>query len=141
MTEPVRYEPFQPRRPLAVALVPLTLWIAVLSVPMWTGAFLASSVSDQYGTGWAFRHWAAQQWRALGGPPTWNPEIMGGLPFVGALHGDLFYPTAWLRLLVPTTTAMNLGFVGHFVLAGLLVYVFLRLLAVSWSGSVVGGLT
>lgn len=132
---------FEPRWPLATATVPLSIWIIILSLPMWTGAFLGGPVSDQYGTGWAYRHWAASQWKALGHVPLWNPEIMGGLPFVGALHGDIFYPTAWLRLVLPTTTAMNLGFVIHYILAGLFVYVLLRLLSVSWTGSVVGGVT
>ncbi len=131
---------FEPRWPLIGALGLLSVGILVLSAPMWTGAFLASPVSDQYGTGWAFRHWAAEQWKSLGHVPLWNPELMGGMPFVGALHGDIFYPTAWLRLLLPTTTAMNLGFVVHYILAGLFVYVLLRLLSVSWTGSVVGGL-
>jgi hypothetical protein len=119
----------------------LSIWIIMLTLPMWTGAFLASAVSDQYGTGWAFRHWAAEQWKTVGHVPLWNPEMMGGLPFVGALHGDIFYPTAWLRLVLSTTTAMNLGFAVHYVLAGVFVYALLRLFAVSWTGSVVGGLT
>jgi hypothetical protein len=125
---------------LLAALVPLSLWVLLLSLPLWTGAFLASPSSDQYGTGWAFRHWAAEQWKALGHVPLWNPEIFGGMPFVAAMHGDIFYPTAWLRLVLPTTLAMNLGFAVHYVLAGLFVYLLLRLLRVTWTGAVVGGL-
>jgi len=137
LTSEARYEP---RWPLATAIAPLSLWILILTAPMWTGAFLGGPLSDQYMTGWAFRHWGAEQWKALGHVPLWNPEIFGGLPFVGAMHGDIFYPTAWLRLVLPTTLAMNLGFAVHYVLAGVLVYVLLRMLAVSWTGSVAGGL-
>lgn len=139
---PAKSEPhrFAPRWPFASALALLCAWVFVLSLPMWTGAFLASSpFSDQYGTGWAYRHWAAEQWRTLGHVPLWNPEIFGGLPFVAAMHGDIFYPTAWLRLILPTTLAMNLGFAVHYVLAGLFVYLLLRLLGTTWSGAVVGG--
>lgn len=131
--------PFEPRWPLLAAVALLTIWIAILSLPMWSGAFLAGPFSDQYATGYAYRHWAANQWRLLGHVPLWNPEIFGGMPFVAAMHGDIFYPTAWLRLLVPTAVAMNIGFVVHYVLAGVFVYILVRLLGGSWVGAVVGG--
>jgi len=107
---------------------------------MWAGHFLAGPASDQYATGYAWRHWQAEQWKALGHIPLWNPGIFGGLPYVAGMHGDIFYPTAWLRLLVPTAFAMNLGFVIHYVLAGIFGYLLLRKLKVSWAGSVVGAL-
>ncbi len=131
---------FAPPYPALIALAFCMIWIAVLSLPMWEGLFLASPVSDQYATGYAWRHWQAQQWKELGHIPLWNPGIFGGLPYVAAMHGDIFYPTAWLRLALPTAFAMNLGFVVHYVLAGLFAYLFLRRLQVSWAGSVVGAL-
>ncbi|MGH2626170.1 MAG: hypothetical protein ACRDHY_05915, partial [Anaerolineales bacterium] len=51
-----------------------------------------------------------------------------------------FYPTAWLRWILPTDTAMNLGFAVHIVLAGCTMYAFLRALGVSWTGALTGGL-
>jgi hypothetical protein len=63
------------------------------------------------------------------------------MPFVAGMHGDVLYPTAWLRLAMPTHIAMNLGFVVHYVLAGLFTYWFLRKWRVSWTGAVVGGLS
>ena len=131
---------FEPRWPTIAALGFLTLWIAILSLPMWSGQFLAAPYNDQYATGYAFREWAANQWKALGHFPLWNPEIYGGLPFVASMHGDVFYPTAWLRLLLPTDVAMNLGFFVHYVLAGLFMYWFLRTIHTSWAAAVVGGL-
>jgi len=107
---------------------------------MWSGQFLAGPASDQFATGYAWRHWQAEQWKALGHIPLWNPGIFGGLPYVAAMHGDIFYPTAWLRLVLPTAFAMDLGFVVHYVLAGFFTYLFLRKLKVSWAGSVVGAL-
>jgi hypothetical protein len=107
---------------------------------MWAGQFLAGPLSDQYATGYAWRHWQAEQWKALGHVPLWNPGIFGGLPYVAGMHGDIFYPTAWLRLLLPTAFAMNIGFVVHYVLAGIFGYLLLRKLKVSWAGSVVGAL-
>jgi hypothetical protein len=107
---------------------------------MWAGHFLAGPASDQYATGYAWRHWQAEQWKALGHIPLWNPGIFGGLPYVAGMHGDIFYPTAWLRLILPTALAMNLGFVVHYVLAGFFGYMLLRKLDVSWAGSLVGAL-
>ncbi len=132
-------KPFEPARPHLTALGILLLGVAILSLPMLTGQFLAGPWSDQYATGYAWRLWAAEQWKALGHVPLWNPAIFGGLPFVAAQHGDIFYPTAWLRLLLPTATAMNLGFAIHYVLAGIFTYLLLRRLGVSWTGGVVGG--
>ncbi len=129
----------EPRFPTLAATGICSLWIFILSLPMWTGKFLGAPASDQYKAGYGFRHWAAEHFKSYGEFPQWNPEIFGGLPFAGAMHGDIFYPTAWLRILLPTHTAMNLGFAVHYVLAGLFAYLFFRSLKISWVGSVVGG--
>jgi len=105
---------------------------------MWSGHLLGGQWSDQYATGYAFRHWDAEFWRATGHPPQWNPYTFAGHPTFG-VFGDLFYPTAWLRLVLPTALAMDLGFVLHYVLAGFALYLLLRLLGVSWTGALTGG--
>src|ERR1041385_1101351 len=73
-------------------------------------------------------------------PPLWKPELFGGMPFVAAGSGDIFYPTWLLRFLVPVPTAGNVSFFVHYILAGLFTYLLLRRLRVGWSGSVIGGL-
>jgi hypothetical protein len=132
---------FEPRHPALAATACFSLWIAILSIPMLSGAFLASPINDQYSSGYAFRAWAAEWWKKLGHVPLWNPEIFGGMPFLAGMSGDVLYPTAWLRLVLPTHVAMNLGFAIHYVLAGLFAYWFLRRWRVTWTGAVVGGLT
>jgi hypothetical protein len=62
------------------------------------------------------------------------------MPYVAGMHGDIFYPTAWLRWLLPLTSATNLTFGGHIVLAGVSMYALLRGLKLSWTGAVAGGL-
>ena len=131
---------FEPRHPTLVATACFSLWIALMSIPMLGGAFLATQYNDQYSSGYAYRAWAAEWWKRLGHVPLWNPEIFGGMPFVAGMSGDVLYPTAWLRLVMPTHVAMNLGFVIHYILAGLFTYWFLRRWRVSWTGAVVGGL-
>lgn len=119
----------------------LTLWIAILSLPMLGGKFIAGPFSDQITAGLPFRGWGAEWWRRLGHVPLWNPEIFAGMPYVGALGtGDVLYPTAFLRLVLPTATVINLGFFIHYILAGVFMYLLLRRLQVSWASAVVGGL-
>jgi hypothetical protein len=66
---------------------------------------------------------------------------MGGLPFVAAMHGDIFYPTFLLRLIMPVDAAMSWGMVGHFFLCGLATYWFLRVGArMSFFAALVGGI-
>ena len=131
---------YEPRRPTLIATGVFTLWIAVLSLPMLRGQWLAGPFSDQVTAGLPFRGWGAEWWRRLGHVPLWNPEIFGGMPYVGALGtGDILYPTAFLRLVIPTATVINIGFFVHYILAGLFMYFLLRRLQVSWSGAVVGG--
>jgi hypothetical protein len=105
---------------------------------MVVGRFLLGD--DQFVAGYGFRAWAADYFREHGRIPQWNPYLFGGLPFVAAQHGDIFYPTAWLRWILPTDTAMNLGFAAHLFIAGAAMYGFLRALRIGWTGALVGGL-
>ena len=136
----IENEPYEPKRPALVASGLMTLWVSILSIPMLQGRFLARSFSDQYHTGFAYRSWGAEQWLETGQVPLWNPYIMGGLPYVAGQHGDILYPTAWLRLLLPIDVGMNLGFFLHYILAGIFTYAFLRAMKCGWVGAVVGGL-
>lgn len=129
---------YTPKWPTLTALGFLCLWVAVLSLPMWTGKFMAGPHSDQYSAGWAIRHWGAEQWKTTGHIPLWDPDRLGGVVVVAGF-GDLFYPSAWLRLVLPTTPAIDLAFVVHYVLAGFFCFLLLRMLAISWVGAVVGG--
>src|SRR3989441_9961563 len=107
---------------------------------MLAGKWLGAPLGDQNPAGYASRTWGAEWWHRLGHVPLWEPELFGGMPYVGAGHGDIFYPTSFLRLVLPVATVINLGFVLHYILAGLFTYMLLRRLGVSWTGSVVSGL-
>lgn len=131
---------FAPNRPLLVASLIFIAAALTLCWPMFTGQFLAGQWSDQFEAGYSFRHFAATFFREHGSIPLWNPYLFAGLPFVGAAHGDIFYPTAWLRWFLPTDTGMNLGFAIHIIIAGLAMYGLLRTLRLGWAGSLVGGL-
>jgi hypothetical protein len=139
-----------PDHPAAPAPAPrfATAWAALvyavatltLGWPALAGQFLINQNSDQYIAGYAFREYAASWIRAGHGVPLWNPYMFGGLPYVAAMHGDIFYPTALLRLMMPTDLAMTWGFIIHVFLAGLFAYLFLRAIGVSFYAAVIGGL-
>ena len=137
---PVGPPSYEPRRPTLIATAAFTLWPLLLSLPMFAGMWLASPWSDQYTAGLPFHAWSAEWFKRSGHLPLWNPEIFGGMPFVAAGSGDIFYPTWLLRFIVPVTTAGNLSFALHYILAGLFTYLLLRRLRVGWTGSVIGGL-
>ncbi|HSA55977.1 MAG TPA: hypothetical protein VLE53_09740 [Gemmatimonadaceae bacterium] len=111
-----------------------------LGYPALAGGFLVNPRSDQFIAGFAFREFAAASLRDGGGFPLWNPYLFGGLPYVAAMHGDSFYPTFLLRMVLPTDVAMTWGFIIHVVLAGLFTFVFLRALGLGFLAALTGGL-
>jgi hypothetical protein len=114
------------------------LWIAILSIPMWSGQYLAGQHSDQFATGYAFRWWGAHQIATTHSIPLWNPYAFLGFPTVAGF-GDLFYPASLLRLVLPTALAIDLEFVLHYILAGFALYLLLRMLNFSWTAAITGG--
>ena len=126
----------------ALGWVSLIYAIAVLMLayPALAGQFLVNPHSDQYIAGFAFREFAAEYMRTHGGFPQWNPYLYGGMPYIAAMHGDIFYPTFLLRLLLPTDVAMTWSFIVHVFLAGLFTYLFLRACGLGFFGALFGGL-
>jgi hypothetical protein len=111
-----------------------------LAYPALAGKFLVNSHSDQYIAGYAFREFAASTLRATGQFPLWNPYLFGGMPYIAAMHGDIFYPTFLLRMVMPTDVAMTWGFIIHLFLSGLFTFGFLRAIGYSFYGSLIGGI-
>jgi hypothetical protein len=116
--------------------------VATLSLgyPAVAGKFLVNPDSDQYIAGYAFREFAATMLRTTRHFPLWNPYLFGGMPYVAAMHGDIFYPTFLLRMIMPTDVAMTWGFIIHIFLSGLFTYGFLRALGYSFYGALAGGI-
>ncbi len=129
-----------PRFATAWATLVYVVAAMLLAYPTLAGQFLINPRSDQYKAGYAFREFAASWLRAGHGFPQWNPYFLGGLPYVAAMHGDIFYPTFLLRMVMPTDRAMTWEFVIHIVLAGLFTYQFLRAWGVSFYPALIGGL-
>jgi Bacterial membrane protein YfhO len=118
---------------LYAAVVGLAFW------PFWQGKFLVNPMSDAR-TGYPVREFAAEYLRAHHAFPEWMPYTFGGMPFVAnTAHGDTFYPTFLLRLVLPPDVGITLGFMLHLVLAGLFMFLFLRAIRLEWGPSFVGG--
>jgi hypothetical protein len=129
-----------PRFALGWASLVYAIAVLLLAYPALAGQFLVNPHSDQYIAGFAFRDFAAQYMRTHGGFPQWNPYLYGGMPFIAAMHGDIFYPTFLLRLVLPTDVAMTWSFIVHVFLAGLFAFVFLRACGLGFFGALTGGL-
>src|SRR5678815_4428667 len=133
---------FEPPMPRLTAAVVCILAALTLLWPLLTGHILFGGArSDMYIAGYSFRLFGAETFKATGSIPQWNPYVFGGLPYIAAMHGDVFYPTAWLRWIMPVDLAITWGMAVHFVLAGWFTYVFARALRLSWSAATVAGVT
>jgi len=111
-----------------------------LGYPALFGEFLVNPYSDQFKAGYAFREFAAASLKSGQGFPLWNPYLLGGLPYVAAMHGDIFYPTFLLRMVMRTDQAMTWEFIIHLFVAGLGTYAFLRTWRLSFAASLIGGI-
>ena len=129
-----------PRFAAAWAALVYTVATLILAYPALVGQFLVNPTSDQYIGGYAFRAFGAASLRTGHGFPLWNPYLFGGMPFVAAMNGDIFYPTFLMRMVMPVDVAMTWGFIIHIVLAGFFTYLLLRLCRFSFLGSLAGGL-
>jgi len=95
--------------------------------------------SDTMSAGVFFRSFYADFWRDNFRVPLWDPYIHGGLPFVDAMHGDIFYPAAILQIILPVTYAIGLKLILHVFLAGVFMFLFLRTIGRSDQTSFIGG--
>ncbi len=96
--------------------------------------------TDSMSAGVFFRSFYADFWRTHWSMPLWEPYIHGGMPFVDAMHGDIFYPAALLQIIFPVTYALGLKLILHVFLAGLFMYMFLREWGLGWRSSALGGI-
>lgn len=136
-----RAEPAAPRFAAVWATLTYALCTLALAWPALGGGFLVNPHSDQYIGGFPVRNFAAEALKAGQGMPQWNPYLFGGLPYIAAMHGDIFYPTALLREMLPTDVAMTWGFILHIFLAGCFTYGFMRAWGLGFFASLIGGIS
>lgn len=129
--------PGAPRWPNLIAWIVFIAAAMTLCWPMLTGQFMLGD--DQFIAGYSFRVFGAEEFQRTGVVPQWNPYLFGGLPYVAAGHGEIFYPTAMLRWIMPVQAAMNLQIAVHLVLAGWFMYRFALALGMGWGAALGAG--
>lgn len=136
---PVENDPMNtaPRWPNLIAWAVFIGAALTICWPMLNGQFMLGD--DQFIAGYSFRVFGAEEFQRTGRVPQWNPFLFGGLPYVAAGHGEIFYPTAMLRWILPVQTAMNLQIAVHLVLAGWFMYRLALALGVTWGAAVGAG--
>ncbi|MEW5922743.1 MAG: hypothetical protein AB1746_02010 [Candidatus Zixiibacteriota bacterium] len=78
--------------------------------------------SDTINAGIFFRHFYVEYVKAHGTVPLWNPYIFGGMPFVDAFHGDIFYPFSVLKFFGNFYRMLGLNLVIHIFFSGIFMY-------------------
>jgi len=90
--------------------------------------------------GYQIREFMARYIAAHGNIALWWPAILSGQPTVAGFFADLFYPTLFLRLILPVHIVWAWTFVLHIFLAGLGTYLFLKELKVSVMPAALAGI-
>ncbi|MDE2662885.1 MAG: hypothetical protein OXI39_07770 [Gemmatimonadota bacterium] len=97
--------------------------------------------TDTLSGGYHARALYAEDIRELGRVPLWQPEVLGGTPYIDGLSaGDALYPPSLLLLLL-TETYRSLGWklILHVIAAGFFMFGWTRALGVSRSAALVSG--
>lgn len=76
-----------------------------------------------------------------GSLPLWNPYLFAGSPHIAMLQPAFFYPGTLLDLLLPLTQSWTFLVLMQPIIAGVLMYVFLRALHLSPRASLVGAVS
>ncbi|MCH9024550.1 MAG: hypothetical protein IH931_04370, partial [candidate division Zixibacteria bacterium] len=58
--------------------------------------------------------------------PQWDPHQYGGMPYVDAFHGDIFYPYSVLKFFVPLHFHLGFNLILHIFFAGVFMFLAAR---------------
>ncbi|UCD64535.1 MAG: hypothetical protein JSW34_03615 [Candidatus Zixiibacteriota bacterium] len=106
--------------PIAAAVVILALVILFSDFVFSPDKML--HMSDQIQAGVFFRTFLVDYFAEHRAIPQWNPYIFGGMPYVEAFHGDIFYPGSVLKFILDWWRWQGWTLIIHFFLAGLFMY-------------------
>ncbi|HUV30989.1 MAG TPA: hypothetical protein VMY05_07880 [Acidobacteriota bacterium] len=110
---------------------PLVVFAVLFLAVIWLFSDFVFSEQMLYGSdtlqaGYFFRSFYVDYVREYGAVPQWNPYIFGGMPFVEAFHGDIFYPLSVLKFFGPLRRMLGWNLLLHVFLAGLFMYLAAR---------------
>ena len=97
--------------------VPVVFLFLFLAVTFLFSDFLFSDKmlygSDTIQAGIYMRSLLVDQVKADGSIPQWSPYIFGGMPYVEAFHGDIFYPFSILKFFMSLFRALGINLYFH----------------------------
>lgn len=119
------------------ALLCLVIFGFFMPVSIGKGLFFKDQIYEFHYQAWEF----LKAHLATGEFPLWNPLIGCGYPFVHYPEYSLFYPPAWIFLMVfPTAIGATLLVYFHYLMAAFFTYLFCRSIKVGRTGSLIAGL-
>ncbi len=120
---------------LLLTLLTLYLWRGLLPPGGWV-------LGEGYDMRGAYLLWHSQLKTAVlsGQLPLWDPAQFSGYPFLANPQIGLFYPPAWLMVLLPVQIGVSFYALFHFWVAGYGLFRLVRHLGGDWVGSAVAAL-
>lgn len=95
--------------------------------------------SDTLQQGYTFREFYVEHFKESGEVPRWIPHYFGGMPYIEAFHGDIFYPFTAFKFIMPLKRALGWGLFLHIFAAGLFMYFCARQFKLSKVASLFSG--
>ncbi len=95
--------------------------------------------SDTIQAGVFFRGMLVDYVKQFHSIPQWNPYIFGGMPYVDAFHGDIFYPFSFLKYFGSLFRMLGFILFWHIFFAGIFMYLAARQFKLSKIASLVAG--
>ncbi len=109
---------------------PVAFGIMLLALIILFKSFLFSDKmlygSDMLAAGVYHRAMLVDYFNAYGTIPQWNPHAFGGMPYVEAFHGDIFYPFSVMKFFVPLYFHLGFNLILHIFFAGVFMYLAAR---------------
>lgn len=110
--------------------VPAAFGIMLLALIFLFKSFLFSDKmlygADMIAAGVYHRAMLVDYFNAYGTIPQWNPHAFGGMPYVEAFHGDIFYPFSVMKFFVPLYFHLGFNLILHIFFAGVFMYLAAR---------------
>jgi hypothetical protein len=95
---------------------------------------------DMLHFGYPFKQFIWKSWQE-GALPFWNPQILGGIPFLSLYHSGVLYPPGLLFLMQDMVTAFNSYYLFHHLLLTFAVYRLARFWSLSPIASIGSAVT
>lgn len=119
--------------------VPIVFLLFLIALTMLFSDFVFSDKmlhgSDTVQAGIFFRSFLVDHVWEDGSIPQWNPYIFGGMPYVEAFHGDIFYPLSSIKYFGSIFRMLGWALFWHIFLAGICMYFAARQFRLSKTGA------